>query len=148
MRCGKVERLLTPYLDERLEEGMRREVEAHLRGCPRCEEAHRTLRATRNALAAMGPAEPPPGLAQRALRTALAGRRAPAQSWLERLFPMAWRTAAVSATAAVALLVASNVTQHAAPSADVGDAVAEVTSTRAIGLDDQSLASLTLGGED
>jgi anti-sigma factor RsiW len=144
MRCGKAEQMLGAYLDGRLGEEARRELEAHLAECTGCRRTLRLLQGARAGLRGLGPAEPPPGLAARAVRAAFEGGK-PAPSWLDRLFPMAWPAAAASAAAAVALALLVNVT---APAAPPGDLVAQVASVESVGLDPDAVAVAVLAGEE
>jgi anti-sigma factor RsiW len=153
MRCGRVERLLTPYLDGRLEPDARSQVDEHLAACSACRGALAVLRASSTALGAVGPAEPPPGLAARVTRAALARARrgAPALSWLERLFPAVWPAAATATVAALALLVTLGVRAPAAPGPDdlleMSDPVAEVVSQGSEGLEPAGLVAAVLEEE-
>lgn len=125
MRCGKIERLLTPYLDGRLDEVARQAVEAHLETCDGCRETHALLGLASQSLAAQGPAEPPEGLAERAARAAFAAEsQAPASAWEGLLGALRWpaaATAAASILLAIGLVATSP--QRPAPSAGSRDDV-------------------------
>jgi anti-sigma factor RsiW len=65
MTCERIEELLSAYMEGDLSEAERREVGAHLAGCPSCAELLSLLRETRGALAAFPEIEPSPGLMAR-----------------------------------------------------------------------------------
>lgn len=71
MGCSKYKKMLTPYLDERLDGAERKLFETHLEACPHCRENYQLMRGASTALAQYGPAEPPADLAQRAVRAAM-----------------------------------------------------------------------------
>jgi len=62
MRCGKVERNLSAYLDRQLDLPAAKKLEAHLSGCPRCREKLAALERVETALAAFPGREPSPFL--------------------------------------------------------------------------------------
>lgn len=106
MKCKDFRATLDRYLDNELSAEARGPLEAHLLGCAGCRaelEHQRKLGAVLRA--AVQKAEPPPGLAQRSARAALAASRQTAQrpSLLDRLLPVAWPTALASAAAAMLL---------------------------------------------
>ena len=105
--CKRCERLLTPYLDSRLEADERAEVESHLACCEACKSTHALLSGAASVLAAKGPAEPSPGLAARAARAALdaADKEEARPTFVERWIRVAWPTAAAASVATVLLLV-------------------------------------------
>jgi anti-sigma factor RsiW len=104
MWCRTATRLLSAHLDDRLGERRRADLDAHLARCAACREDLEALRAASQSLRSLGRAEPPPGLAARVVRAAMAApRREP--SWLERLLPLTWPVAAATAAAALALAI-------------------------------------------
>lgn len=105
MSCRRVELLLPAAVDERLDPGQRSEVEGHLTRCATCADALAVMRDARAALAACGPAEPPPHLAERISRSvrAAAGADAAPSFW-DRFIPIAWPTALAASAAAVVLV--------------------------------------------
>ena len=112
MRCSKNQRLLTPYLDDRLTETQRAQVDAHLATCPACAKELRILMGSQTALRALDPAVPPSDLAGRAADAALARPRQPVTTkrpgLLEQLSAWRWPalvTAGAAAAAAVVLLL-------------------------------------------
>jgi len=103
--CKKYEKLLSLYLDARLDTSGRAEVDRHLATCEACRATIALLSGAAAALAAEGPAEPPPGLAARAARGALAaGSREARPSFIERWIRVAWPTAAAASVATALLL--------------------------------------------
>ncbi len=146
MRCRTARRRLNSYLDDRLAEKERQALVAHLSACERCRATRDLYQATRAALAAQGPAEPPPGLAIRAANLALAATRKPewasepASYWLHQL---RWPAlAAATAAACLALVLFLSVPGDQAPPApgDTGGALAQL-----VGLDDLSLDPMEEG---
>ncbi len=105
--CKRCERLLTPYLDSRLDADERAEVESHLASCESCKSTHALLSGAAAVLAAEGPAEPPADLAARAARAALdaAEKGAAKPTFVERWIRVAWPAAAAASVATVLLLV-------------------------------------------
>lgn len=105
--CKWCEKLLTPYLDSRLDADERAEVESHLASCESCRSMHALLSGAAAVLAAEGPAEPSPDLAARAARAALdaAEREAAKPTFVERWIRVAWPAAAAASVATVLLLV-------------------------------------------
>jgi anti-sigma factor RsiW len=72
MSCVDVERFLGAYADGELNPERRRDLEAHLRGCPGCSARLRELQAQNAALAALrGDAPQPPAALKRNLRRRL-----------------------------------------------------------------------------
>lgn len=140
MRCGKVERLLTPYLDGRLDEAAQRTLEAHLEGCGPCRETHALLAMAQRSLAAEGPAEPPEGLAERAARAAFtADRPAVGFSLEDFLRVLRWPAAATAASSvvlAIGLVVSSP--QRPPSAATEDEAVAALRVPGEPALDDES----------
>lgn len=62
MTCERIEELLSAYLEGELSDAGRREVDAHLAGCPACAGLLDVLRETRVALAGFPEVEPGAGL--------------------------------------------------------------------------------------
>jgi hypothetical protein len=93
------------------------------------DERH-TIDAARALLASTGPAEPPDGLAERAAAAAIATTPAPrAPSFIDRLIPIAWPTAALAAAAAIVLLVLTTRTADRTAADDTyDDPVGQLTS--------------------
>jgi anti-sigma factor RsiW len=146
MRCGRVERLLTPYLDDRLDASSRRSVEEHLAACPGCRATLEAWRSASRALRAAGAAEPPAWLAERAARAAFSRTARPERSWLDRLLGSAWPMAAASAAAAAALLLVVNV-RGVGAGHDLGDEAAAVVSDHDVGLDHPAMVAAILAPE-
>jgi anti-sigma factor RsiW len=72
MQCDRAADLIGAYLDQELDADMRREVAAHLGGCPACASAADDLRRVSRQLAAIG-REPAPAHLTANVRTLLAG---------------------------------------------------------------------------
>jgi len=62
MTCERIEELLSAYLEDDLTGEQKREVDAHLAGCPACAGLLAVLRETRAALAGFPEVEPSPVL--------------------------------------------------------------------------------------
>jgi anti-sigma factor RsiW len=62
MTCERIEELLSAYLEGDLTGAEKREVEAHLAGCPSCAELLSFLRETQDAFSAFPEIEPSPAL--------------------------------------------------------------------------------------
>ena len=62
MRCRKVEKNLSAYVDRELDLRTAKKLEAHLSGCPRCREKLAALERVETALAAFPDREPSPFL--------------------------------------------------------------------------------------
>jgi anti-sigma factor RsiW len=62
MTCERIEELLSAYLEGELSGAEKREVEAHLAGCPSCAELLSFLRETQGALSSLPEIEPSPAL--------------------------------------------------------------------------------------
>jgi hypothetical protein len=62
MTCERIEELLSAYLEGELSGAERREVDAHLAGCPACAGLLAILRETQEALAGFPEVEPGPAL--------------------------------------------------------------------------------------
>lgn len=157
MRCGKAERLLTPYLDERLGEAERREVDAHLESCAECTKELRLLRGAQAALRVQEAAQPPEGLSARVADAALASGRdekeARGPSMLEQLTAWRWPaaiTAAAAAAAAIVLMINVGLPGRTpAPGANgAGDQVAGMVTTEDAGLDDDDMTAAVLAQEE
>ena len=126
MICRDCQNQLSDYVDNRLDETRRQQIEAHRAECESCEQTYRLMSRTRAALAAEGPAVVPAGLAERAARAALTADAQPARSWVDRWIPVAWPTAIVAAAATVLLLVSAPPESRPATSATAGDPVSAV----------------------
>lgn len=126
MTCRDCQNQLSQYVDDRLDETRRQQIEAHRAECATCEQAYRLMSRTRAALAAEGPAAVPAGLAERAARAALTAEAPPARSWLSQWIPVAWPTAVAAAAATILLLVSAPPESRPAASATAGDPVSAV----------------------
>jgi anti-sigma factor RsiW len=65
MTCERIEELLSAYLEGELSEAEKREVDAHLAGCPSCAELLSLLRETQGALSAFPEIEPSPAVMEK-----------------------------------------------------------------------------------
>lgn len=150
MRCTKIERMLTPLLDGRLASAERALVEQHLEGCPGCRETHGLLQATALALAALGPAEPPDDLADRAARAAFTADPAQATDWLGELMQTLRWPALGTATAAMVLAVGlhTSVPERMADAGVSPDSMAAIFATDDDVVSDTELLSEVLGQEE
>ena len=108
MRCRKVQRNLSSYLDRELELRAAKKLEAHLAGCPRCREKLAALERMEKALEGFPGREPSPFLwtrVQSGLRpVGPQDRRVKAWSKPLRLVPIPARVALVSLFLAVVLV--------------------------------------------
>ncbi|MDD4952971.1 MAG: zf-HC2 domain-containing protein [Desulfovibrionaceae bacterium] len=153
MRCRTARRRLNPFLDDRLGDRERLALMAHLSACERCRATRDLYQVTRAALAAQGPAEPPPGLAIRAANLALAAAREPerrpepASYWLHLLRWPALATA--SAAACLALVLFLQAPGEPAPPAqgDAGSALAQLVSMDDLAPDPMDEGARVLGQE-
>lgn len=149
MRCSKIERLLTPLLDGRLEPALRAQVEQHLETCGHCRQTHALLQAAGQTLAAQGPAEPPGDLAERAVRAAFTAEPAAATDWLGQLVATLRWPAVGTATAAI-LLAVGLLTSVPNTLSDAGvstESVAAVLTVNDDLVSDEELLSEVLGQE-
>jgi anti-sigma factor RsiW len=129
MSCRKTKKTLSGYLDDRLTSEARADFEAHVADCDECRETLRLLQAAKTALAADGPAEPPPDLAARATRAAFAAAdtRKARPSFIDRWTRVAWPAAAAATVTAVALLLFAGGKGNGIPSEEaIHDPVAAV----------------------
>jgi len=104
MRCGKVRRLLSVYLDEELSAELRTEVEAHLGSCEGCRGQLARLRRVASLLGRGAAPAVPDGFASRVVKRAeeLTTRRedvparsaSPLRSWRGMSLPMRLAVAA------------------------------------------------------
>ncbi len=107
MMCRHSRRLFSRRLDDRLSDGERQALEAHLSGCARCRTELAGWEASARALRAIGPAGVPDGLAERtwrAIRAAIAERPARMPASFEERFVWAARRAAVIGVLAAAVV--------------------------------------------
>lgn len=92
MNHHRAGRLLSAYVDSELTAAEARAVQEHLLDCAACREAHENLRAARDLLAGLPPAEPPvefwAGIRGPMMRAASAAAGGP-EGWAERL-RLAW----------------------------------------------------------
>lgn len=149
MRCRKVERLLTPLLDGRLEPAQRAQVVQHLETCADCRQTHALLDAAGQTLAAPGAAEPPGDLAERAVRAAFTAEPAPTTDWIGQLVGTLRWPALGTATAAI-LLAVGLLTGAPDTLSDAGvstESVAAVLAVDANVVEDDELLSEVLGQE-
>jgi anti-sigma factor RsiW len=98
MNCRQSRRLFSRHVDQRLGEGERRELDAHLAGCALCRAELLRWEVPACALRALGPAAVPDDLAERSARAAIVAR--PSPSFEERFVWAARRAAAAGALAA------------------------------------------------
>jgi anti-sigma factor RsiW len=150
MRCSKIERMLTPLLDGRLASAERALVETHLEGCPGCRETHALLQATTQTLSALGPAEPPGDLADRAARAAFTAEPAGATDWLGDLLGSLRWPALGTATAAMVVAVGlfTSVPQQISNAGVSPDSMAAIFAADDDVVADDELLSDVLGQEE
>ncbi|GEM_PF-2988556 len=67
MKCGSVMRRMSECLDGRLDPARRREIEEHLRSCPRCSEAFQKTQAAEEAARKATAVRPRPGFEEKVL---------------------------------------------------------------------------------
>jgi len=84
MNCDQAQERLSEYLDNRLDDADRLEIEGHLASCPRCLPEAKHLRDGIKAIADLPEVEPPAGFSQRVMARVRAEAAGPAL-W-ERLF--------------------------------------------------------------
>ena len=150
MRCSKINRLLTPLLDDRLAPAERTLVEQHLEGCPGCRETYALLGATGQLMAAQGPAEPPADLADRAARAAFAADREQTTDWFGDL-AMSLRWPALGTATAAMVLAVGLLTSVPDRIIDAGvspDSMAAIFPTDNDVVSDDELLSSVLGQEE
>jgi anti-sigma factor RsiW len=150
MRCAKIERMLTPWLDDRLTPAERTLVEQHLEGCPRCRQTQALLQAAGQHLAIGGAAEPPPDLAERATRAAFTAVPAGSTDWLVELTQSLRWPALGTATAAMVLAVGllTSVPEHVRDAGVRPDSMAAIFATDDNSNPDDELLSEVLGQEE
>jgi anti-sigma factor RsiW len=156
MRCSKVQRLLTPYVDDRLTEGQRAQVDAHVAACPGCAKELRILLGSQTAMRALDPAVPPSDLAGRVADGALARPQGVGTvkrpGLLEQISAWRWPalvTAGAAAAAAVVLLLNVKLPSTAASAlANAREPVAALASDREAGLDLSDMAEAVLAQPD
>ncbi len=105
MKCGDCRNLLSRFLDQALTDLERGQVTAHLDSCPDCRRLHQSFVDIHDTLGALPAAEPPDGLSARVTSAALRAGREPGRSFLDRLIPIAWPTAALAVAVALLLMV-------------------------------------------
>lgn len=67
MNCDEIQKHLSEYLDNRLDDAQRREIEKHLASCPRCLPEAKLLSAGIKGVADLPEVEPPAGFSQRVM---------------------------------------------------------------------------------
>ncbi len=104
MNCGKVQNLLSCYIDRELPGVEMLQVQRHLDVCPECRREYQTLLMVKRLLSEMPVVSPPESLEERLVEKVL-GSPAPARSWALPWLPRSlWRPIAVAAAvAAIAL---------------------------------------------
>jgi anti-sigma factor RsiW len=125
-------------------------VEQHLADCASCRQTHLLLQATAATLAARGPAEPPDGLAERAVRAAFTAEPARASDWLGQLAG-ALRWPALGTATAAAVLAVGLLTSVPDRSPDAGvslESIAAIFATDNDVVSDRELLSDVLGQEE
>ncbi len=149
MRCAKIERMLTPLLDDRLAPAERALVEQHLEDCPGCRQTHALLSATGQLLAAQSPAEPPEDLAEHAARAAFTADPARTSDWIGELMQSLRWPALGTATAAMVLAVGllTSVPERIRDAGVRPDSMAAIFATDADFVSDDELLSDVLGQE-
>jgi len=150
MRCSKIDKLLTPLLDGRLAPAERTLVETHLEGCPGCRATYALLQATAQTLGALGPAEPPADLAERAVRAAFTAEPARTSDWFGELAQSLRWPALGTATAALVMTVGllSSVPERVtAPGVNANSMAALFASGNDVVADDELLSEV-LGQEE
>lgn len=65
MKCGEVDKLLSLYIDDMLDEAIKEDVTSHIDSCDRCREEFHELRATLDLLKGLSEKELPPGFQDR-----------------------------------------------------------------------------------
>ncbi len=150
MRCSKIERMLTPLLDGRLEAAEQTLVEQHLQGCAGCRATHALLLATHQTLAAAGPAAVPDGLAERAARAAFTTEPAETTDWFAQLVQTLRWPALGTATAGMLLAVGllTSVPQHMQDAGVTTESMAAMFATEDDVVADDELLSEVLGQEE
>lgn len=71
MRCHQIQPLLSPFLDEHLDPGERRQVQQHLRECFRCRQQYESLVKVRSLLRNLPTPQPKPDFWKLALQRAV-----------------------------------------------------------------------------
>jgi anti-sigma factor RsiW len=150
MRCGTSERLMSLALDDRATAAERSQLEAHLATCARCREQHAVLVRSTAALRSVGRAEPPAGLAKRAVRAALAAPVPARSGLLDLLAFFRWPAlATATASAVLAVVLATSAPRSAAPDPSAGASLAFLEGTADVGLDlDVAMASVLAAEEE
>ena len=105
MKCGDCRNLLSRFVDQVLTDLEREQVAVHLDSCPDCRRLHQSFVDIHDTLGALPAAEPPDGLSARVAAAALQSGRAAGRSFLDRLIPIAWPTAALAVAVALLLMV-------------------------------------------
>jgi len=150
MRCSKIERMLTPLLDDRLASADRTLVEQHLETCPQCRQTHALLAAAGQLLSAQAPAEPPADLAERVARAAFTANPVDSSGWLgELMHTMRW-PALGTATAALVLAVGllTSLPEHVQNAGVSPESMAAIFATENDVVSDDELLSDVLGQEE
>ncbi len=125
MNCAEADMLIHALLDNELDAGHARDIEAHLATCAACTEKLEAFRALRAAVAAAGLKEQAPASLHQTLNQALpsppaaVARRFPPASWRSLLGGFAAGTALSAAVAATLLLAVIGNDRDRATAADV-----------------------------
>jgi hypothetical protein len=115
MDCGRVQDLLSDYLEDSLDESVRGGMHAHLQDCLRCRAAKEGLEETLMLLRGLPPADAPPELLD-GIRRGIAREETPAAPLWKRLFLPAHIKIPLEAAAAVLLfLLVYNAQKEEAP---------------------------------
>jgi len=105
MNCRQCTSLLSNWVDDRVPPDQRAKIDAHIRDCAACAAELQTMRRISTALTGDDGA-PPPQLAERLTRAALAAGRDEEPGFLDRWIGIAWPSAAATAAAAAVLAIA------------------------------------------
>ena len=151
MGCSSAGRQLSLHLDGRLPLDQQARLEEHLAGCADCRAELGALQQARRVMAAPGPAAPPPGLAARAARAAIAaGRPESVTGFVDLLLGWKWAAAGAVGFATVALVLVTLMggLLPAVGQGGAADPVASLASAEAAGLARSAMVSQVLAEED
>jgi hypothetical protein len=109
MHCPQIQTELSAYVDGELPPSIRAEVEAHIEGCPHCQEHLAELRRLAEGVAALPKPQPAPQFLAAVRRKIAHGETPEQKNWIDLLFRPVWMKVPIEAVALAAILVVAAV---------------------------------------
>lgn len=158
MKCGKVLKKLSIFMDGRLEKETSEKITLHLEMCSGCKAEYKLMKISHESLASLGPAEVPEDLAAKCVSAVSAVASSDGTQWtdekkglLSGFLDFKWPAVVTSATALAAALVIGIVSGVAVDEVrygseqDMVDPAAELLAYEEAGLEDDIADDWVLG---